>query len=198
MALKLINMQNMTPGQCHLRSISQQTCPWEDFLQSMCSKTVQPPDGTVVLLLFPCTLSFPEKGCVFMIVWINPCLPVHPAGEPSGEVMRGPSWETGWRKRCRERGMEREGRGGENNTKLTPHCRGRKKIFNACVQRICKRSYPSSETYNYKIQFSEFFIHFATRALKLIWRDGSRKNKNSDTFMFFQNCMTSVENQGEV
>ncbi len=107
----------------------------------MCSKTVQPPGGTVVLLLFPCTLSFPEKVCVFMIVWINPCLPVHPAGEPSGEVMRGPSWETGWRKRCRERDGEREGRGGENNTKLTPHCRGRKKIFNACVQRICTLSF---------------------------------------------------------
>lgn len=185
----------MTPGQCHLRSVSQQTCPWEDFLQSVCSKTVQPPDGTVVLLLFPCTLSFPEKVCVFMIVWIDPCLPVHPAGKPSVEVMRGPSWETGWRKRCRER----EG-GGVEKTIPNWHCiagEERRELMNVC------REYARDCILHLKLPTTEFFIHFVTRALKLIWRDGSPKNKNS-VMIYSPSCsfkpvwLTSVENQGEV
>ncbi len=152
----------------------------------MCSKTVQPPGGTVILLLFP------EKVCVFMIVWINPCLPVHPAGEPSGEVMRGPSWETGWRKRCRERGA-----GWRKQYQTDTALQGEKENMHVC------REYARDLILHLKLPTTRSnFLNFSSilQHVPWSWFEGMvhLKITNSVTFMFFQNCMTPVENQGEI
>lgn len=123
----------MTPGQCHLISISQQTCPGEDFLQAVCSKTNRWHCGPTSIS----TYTFISRKIVHVYDSVNRSLP---ASAPCRKtVCRGDERSVlrNWMKK--ERSGERGGGAGWRKQYQTDTAlQGRKNRVNACVQRICK------------------------------------------------------------